>query len=421
MFRKITLPNKLRIITAPMKGTNTVTILVMCGTGSDHETEQERGISHFLEHMFFKGTKERRTPQVIKHELDTMGSISNAFTGHEYTGYFIKSGHVYFDRALDLLADIYTNALLDPKEINRERQVIVEEMHKYLDTPERYIWDIWEELLYGDQPAGRDIMGTETHVRNFTPDQFRKYFKKQYTADNTIVIVAGNFDEAHAVRKITQLFDTVRSSVPKLKGRFAETQKNPALKLHYKETDQTHIVLGFRGYDAHHPRRYAAEMLGTILGGNWSSRMWDVVRDRLGLAYAVGSAHESYSNRGFLVTYAGVAHSNVEKAIRAITAEYRKIAQNGVSAKELSRAKDYIKGTSLIGLESSSAVANFVGIEEVVTGKPVTIQEVFAKIEKIAPADIERAARELIRPDRANLAIIGPFKDGARFAKLLKL
>jgi len=167
MFLKTILPNKLRVLTAPMKGTNTVTILVLCRTGSDNESAKERGISHFLEHMFFKGTKRRATPQTIKRELDSMGCVSNAFTSHESTGYFIKAGHVYLDRALDLLADIYSNSLLDPKEINRERQVIVEEMHKYLDTPERYIWDVWEHLLFGNQPAGLgiDFSGEVVRIR----------------------------------------------------------------------------------------------------------------------------------------------------------------------------------------------------------------------------------------------------------------
>ena len=193
MFLKTVLENNLRIITAPMHGTNTVTILVMCDTGADNETPQEAGISHFLEHMLFKGTKRRPTPQHIKNELDSMGSISNAFTGHEMTGYFIKVGHVYLERALDLMADIYSNSLLDPKEIGRERQVILEEVHMIHDTPERFIGHVYEELLYGGQPAGRDVLGTEENIKTFTAGQFRSYFTRQYTAQNTVVIVAGKF------------------------------------------------------------------------------------------------------------------------------------------------------------------------------------------------------------------------------------
>ncbi|MBI3627755.1 MAG: insulinase family protein [Candidatus Sungbacteria bacterium] len=421
MFKKTILPNKLRILTAPMQGTNTVTVLVMCETGSDNETGKESGISHFLEHMFFKGTKRRPTPQTIKHELDSMGSISNAFTSHEYTGYFIKAGHVYLDPALDLLADVYTNSLLDPKEINRERQVIIEEMHKYLDTPDRYVWDVYERLLYGDQNAGWEIIGTEKNIRTFTPEQFRGYFKNQYTAENTAVIVAGNFTEAKVIAKIKKLFGRVRASRPRSKGLFKESPKALGIKLHAKETDQSHILVGFKGLTISDRERYAAELLAAILGGSWSSRIWDRVRDRLGLAYTVHTSNDAYTNRGHLTTYAGVAHGNVEKAITAVMQEYGRITRSLVSARELARTKDYVRGISLIGLEASNAVASFIGVEEVLTHKPLTIDEVFAKIEKVSARDIQRVARRLFRPERLNLALIGPHKDEAKFRRLLKL
>lgn len=422
MFKKHTLPNGLRVLTAPMKGTNTVTVLVMCATGSDNEAQKERGISHFLEHMFFKGTKNRPNSQIIKRELDSMGSISNAFTSHEYTGYYIKAGHVYLDQALELLSDIYKNSRLEPKEIDRERQVIIEEMHMRLDDPGGYVGQVFEELLYGgEQNAGWDVIGTEAHIRNFTPKQFREYFWHQYTSHNTIVIVAGNFDEAKTFLKIRKHFSKIRSGSPKPKAGFSEAQSKPVLKLYWKETDQSHLVLGFRGLHARHKDRYAAEMLATILGGSWSSRMWDTVRDRLGLAYTVQTSNDSYSNRGSFTTYAGVAHENLEKAIKAIMAEYAKIAEKGVLPKELKLARDYVKGRTLLALESSNAVANFVGLEEVVTGKPMTVAEVFRKIDALTPKDIHAAAKKIIKPQTLNLAVIGPHKDGVKFEKLLRV
>ena len=421
MFLKTVLENNLRIITAPMHGTNTVTILVMCDTGADNETPKEAGISHFLEHMLFKGTKRRPTPQHIKNELDSMGSISNAFTGHEMTGYFIKVGHVYFERALDLMADIYSNSLLDPKEIGRERQVILEEVHMIHDTPERFIGHVYEELLYGGQPAGRDVLGTEENIKTFTAGQFRSYFTRQYTAENTVVIVAGKFNESSLTKKIGRLFGGSPVAGSRPKAAFRESQKNPAVKLHYKKTDQSHLIIGFRAYDAHYQERYAADMLATILGGNWSSRMWDVIRDRLGLAYHVQTWNDTYSNRGYLATYMGVAHKNIEKAISAAVGEFRKIVASPVSEKELMRAKDYVKGTSLIALESSSSVANFVGIEEVVTRKPLTIQEVFAKIDRVTSRDVQAVARKVIKPAGFNLAVVGPFRDSTKFTKLLRM
>ena len=420
MFKKTTLENGLRIITAPMQGTNTVTVLVLCGTGSDYESREISGISHFLEHLFFKGTKNRPTPDAIKHELDGMGSMSNAFTSHEITGYHIKAGKTYLDQSLDLLADIYKNSLLTDEEINRERQVIVEEMHKDRDTPTLYIWWIWERLLWGDEPAGWDVIGTEENIRRMSRDDFMNYFTHQYVASNTAVVIAGNFDEGAALEKVKQLFGGVRESAPmRAKPAVREAQSAPALDIEYKETDQTHIALGFRGYDANHPKRYVAEVLAAILGGSWSARMWDRIREKEGLAYTVFSAYESYSNRGFLITYAGVDHRNVEKTIRSALDEYKKICAISVPDAELKRVKDYIRGTTLIGLEQSNAVASFIGGEEMLTGKPLTPDEIFAMIEVVTADDIRATASELIRPERLNLAMIGPVKDKDPFERLL--
>ena len=420
MFKKTVLDNGLRVITAPMQGTNTITVLVLCGTGSDYESREISGISHFLEHMFFKGTKNRPTPDAIKHELDGMGSLSNAFTSHEITGYHIKAGKTYLNQSLELLADIYKNSLLSEEELEKERQVIVEEMHKDRDTPTLYIWWVWERLLYGDQPAGWDVIGEEKIIRSLSGQDFADYFNHQYVSANTAVVVAGNFAEAETLKQINALFSDIRQEPPfRVKPQLKEEQSMPALKLEYKETDQTHIAIGFKGYDANHPKRYVAEVLATILGGSWSSRMWDRIRDKLGLAYTVWSTHESYSNRGYLITYAGVDHGNVEKTIKTALEEYKKITTEPVDETELKRVKDYLKGTTLIALEASNAVASFVGTEEMVTGKPMTIEEIFAKIDAVEGADILSVAREIIKPEKLNLALIGPFKDEKQFAKIL--
>lgn len=421
MFKKIVLDNGLRVITVPMQGTNTVTVLILCATGSDYEPKRVNGVSHFLEHMFFKGTARRPGPDLVSQELDGMGSMHNAFTSHEVTGYFIKAGKGYWQNSLDLLADIYRNSLLKEEEIEREKQVVVEEIHLDKDTPTTYIWWVWERLLYGDQPAGRDVAGEEKIIRALTRNDFMDYFHGQYVALNTAVVIAGNFDEPEAVEKISALFDDSRDEPPlHKKPIIVEEQFAPAVHVEYKETDQAHLVIGFRGYDANHPKRYAAEVLGVLLGGGMSSRMFTRIRERLGLAYSVWSAHESYSNRGFLTTYAGVAHENLEKTIRAALEEYQKVISETVDRKELQRVKDYIRGTTSIALEQSNAVANFVGTEEMVTGKPLTVDEVFAKIEAVSPEDLLTVGTELIRPERLNLALIGPCKEKDRLETLLK-
>ncbi len=421
MFKKNVLDNGLRIITAPMQGTNTVTVLVLCGTGSDYESKEISGISHFLEHMFFKGTKKRPAPEIVVEELDGMGSVHNAFTSHELTGYFIKAGKDYLWQSLDILTDIYRNSLLKEDEIEREKQVIVEEMHQDRDTPTTYIWWVWERLLYQDQPAGWDVIGREEVIRALKRRDFVDYFFHQYTASNTVVVVAGNFQESEIVDEIKKTFVDIRHEPPiRKKPALVEDQKSPASEIEYKQTDQSHLVIGFRGYDASHPKRYTVEVLATLLGGGMSSRMFVEIRERLGYAYTVYSAHESYSNRGYLMTYAGVDHANVEKTIKAILGEYQKLRRDGVTKKELKRVKDSIRGKTLINLEASNAVANFIGTEEVITGKPLTVEEVFAKIEAVTEEELCAVAREIIRPERLNLAMIGPFKEKEQFEKLLR-
>lgn len=420
MFKKIKLDNGLRIITAPMQGTNTITVLVLCGTGSDYESREIGGISHFLEHMFFKGTSKRPHPDMIKNELDSIGSVSNAFTSHEITGYHIKAAKSYLDQSLDLLADIYKNSQLAGEEIERERQVIIEEMHKDRDTPTLFIWWVWERLLYGDQPAGWDVIGEEKIIRSLTRDDFVNYFTHQYVASNTAVVVAGNFDEQKTIETVKNLFADVRNQPPmRSKPALTQAQTAPGLAIEYKETDQTHMALGFRGLAANHPQRYAADVLATLLGGSWSARMWDRIREKLGLAYTVWSAHESYSNRGYLITYAGVDHPNVEKTIRAALEEYKNVCTTPVSEPELKRVKDYIRGTTLISLEQSNAVASFIGTEEMVTGNPLTIDEVFAKLDAVTIDDIHKVAQEIIKPESLNLAMIGPWKDASVFQKII--
>lgn len=420
MFRKTVLDNGLRIITAPMQGTNTVTILILCETGAEYEPAAEYGISHFLEHMFFKGTKKRPTAQIINREFDSMGGFYNAFTTHEVTGYFSKVGKIYFEQALDILSDIYTDALLKPEEIERERQVIIEERKMRLDDPQTHLWHIWENLLYGDQLAGRDIIGEESTLRSIPAEAFPRYFQSQYTSKNTIVVAAGSFDESRAIGEIAKKFAGIRSGSPRGKSEFQEAQTAPAARAFTKQTDQTHLILGFRGFGIFDPDRYPMSLLATILGGSMAARLPDRIREQMGLAYTIYSENASYTNRGNFYAYAGVTHENFPKAVGAILNEYRGILENPVTPEELARAKDLVKGRLLIQLEASNAVAHFVGEEEALTKEPLTVEEVFAKIDGVTPEDVSRAGERLIRPERLNLAVVGPHS-GEDLSALLRL
>lgn len=422
MFKKEILPNGMRILTAPMQGTNTVTVLIFVGTGSNHETKQNNGISHFLEHMFFKGTTKRPSKIQIATELDGLGSVYNAFTSNEYTGYFAKVGYQYFDRAFDVVTDIFLNSTLPEEEIERERGVIIEEMHMRHDDPPSRVGYLWERLLYGDQPAGWETLGEEHIIRSLKRDDFIDYFHNQYVAKNTAVVVAGNTkDENAVVEKIKLTFAGIRDGEPRIQPEVVEKQSSPVLFHEEKNTDQMHLIMGFRAFGKNDPRIWAASLLSTILGGGMSSRMFLEVREELGLAYHISTSFDDYNRYGYLATYAGVPMEKLDKALETILNEYVKIRDNAVPEDELKKARDMIKGNTLISMESSSTLATFIGGEEILTGRPMTIDEVFAKLDVVTPEDIQAVARDIIKGDGLNLALLGSKYDSGRLERLLKI
>lgn len=421
MYKKTTLKNGLRIITVPQKTSQAVTVLVLVGTGSKYETKEISGISHFLEHMYFKGTKKRPTPLSVAETLDKIGGIYNAFTGEDYTGYYAKVAVSHFGTALDWVSDIFLNSLLPKKEMEKERGVIIEEINMYLDTPMIYIGELWKKVLYGDQPAGWDIAGTKETVAKITHKQLLNYMESQYVASNTIVCIAGRISSGKAINEIKNYFSQIKTIKAKPKPSVFERQNKPEILLYSKKTDQTHIALGVRTYNLFHPFRYSLEFLEIILGGMMSSRLFQEVRDKLGLAYYIRTNAEANPETGFLVTQAGVDNKRVEKAIKVILKEYKKISQKKMSEKELKKAKDNFKGKLALTLESSDAKAAFYAGQELLENKILTPEEIFKKIDKISVNDILKVAKDVFRPEKLNLALIGPFKDKEKFKKLLKL
>jgi predicted Zn-dependent peptidase len=422
MFKKISLPNNLRVITIPMSGVTTATILVMVNTGSNNETKEKNGISHFLEHMFFKGTKKRPASHIITSEVDAMGGYSNAFTSHEYTGYYLKAPHGKFDAALDLISDIYTNSLLAEEEVEKERGAIMQELRMYRDNPDRYIFDLYEDVLYGDQPAGWDTIGTPETLKNMRADDLKNYFLNQYTVENSFVVVSGNIDADSVVQKIRDAFGGIRSGNPKLRPAVKEAQQSPASLVSYKDTDQTHIVLGARAFGVNADnKRVPASVLSHILGGSMASRLFQEIREKRGLAYAVHSSFDPGTTYGSFFTYTGVDHENSKKVIPLILEEYQKIREEKVPQDELGRAKESMKGRLALSLEGSDSLAFYVGGEEVLTGKPMTPDEVYGRIDAVTADEVRAVAQEIFVPERLNLAVIGPYKDKHRFESLLKL
>ena len=421
MFKKITLKNGLRIIVISQKGTQAATVLALVGTGSKYEKKEENGISHFLEHMFFKGTKKRPDKIDIAETLDKIGGIYNAFTGEDYTGYFAKVSASNFELALDWVSDIYLNSLLPEKEMEKEKGVIIEEINMIYDHPMSYVSTLWNKLLYGDQPAGWDIAGTKESVSGISRQELLDYMNSQYVASNTIVCLAGNINIPSAIEKIKKYFSSIKSTKPFEKPRVIERQTSPELLLHTKNTDQSHICFGARSYNVFHPQKYAQDLLAVILGGMMSSRLFIEVREKLGLAYYVKTTIDSNPDTGCLVTQAGVDNKNIEKAISTILKEYKKISQKRISPAELKKAKDYVKGKTALLLESSDALASFFAAQELLEKEILTPQEIYAKIDKVTTGDILKVAKDIFQPSKVNLAIIGPFEGKEQFKGLLKL
>lgn len=419
MFKKTILPNGLRVLTVPMQGVTTVTILVMADTGSNNEDKAKNGISHFLEHMFFKGTTKRPTSKIIAEEVDQMGAYTNAFTGKEYTGYYIKAPAHLFDEALDLLADIYNNSLVSQEEVEKERGVIIQEIRMYNDRPERILSEVFDELLYGDQPAGWKIAGSPEIVEGMRADDLKDYFMRQYTAENSFVVVSGNHDEDDMVQKVSAAFSGIRNGETRKRPSIVEEQSAPAVKIFFKETDQTRLMIGYRAFGVHDPMRVPASVLAHILGGSMASRLWEEIREKRGLAYSVHTSFDSNTTYGEFSTYAGAEHHNAEETIRLILAEYSKIREGGISDAELMRAKESMKGRMALSLEASDDLAFYVGGEEVQTGHPLTIEEVFAKIDRVLKEDIKAVTERIFTSNRLNLAIVGPHTDEEKFQKIL--
>lgn len=413
--------NGLRLVVVPMKSTQTITVLVLVGTGSRYETKDINGISHFLEHMMFKGTAKRPKWLQITKELDSIGAQYNAFTSKEYTGYWVKASSEHFNFILDVISDIFLNSKLEEKEIQKERGVIIEEMNMYLDLPPRYVGDLYEELLYGDQPAGWKVIGEKDTVSKLARQDFVNYFNTHYLAENTIIAVAGNVDKEKIEKQAARFFMDARKGRKVTRQSVFESQKKPEIKLHYKKTDQTHFILGVRAFDMFSPKIETAEVLGTVLGGGMSSRLFIEVREKQGLAYYVKCGADAYTDHGYLATQAGIDNKRIEKAIRIVLKEYKKMKDKPVPKHEIKKAKEYIKGHLAIELESSDSVATFFASEWLLKNETLTPEEKLSKIMAVTADDVQEAANEIFRPEKLNLALIGPFEDKGKFEKLLEV
>lgn len=413
-FEKKVLKNGVRVIMAPMRDTDTVTVLVMTGTGSRYETRRENGIAHFLEHMFFKGTEKRPEKFTIAHELDAIGAEYNAFTGKEYTGYYAKVVSKYFSTALDVVSDIFLHSKLEQKEIDLERGAILQEINMFEDMPMRRVGELFERQLYGDTPLGWDIAGPKENIKRFRRSDFLRYMKRGYVSKNVIVGVAGKMDSGKAYREIEKSFSFLSEGKKPEYKRILDRQKYPLVSIQYKKTDQTHFVVGVRSFDRYHKDRYVLGVIATILGGGMSSRLFMEIREKRGLAYSVHTETEMYHDAGYLATQCGVEHSNMEESLSIILKEYVKISQEKISEEELNKAKEYIKGKMAMGLEGSFDVVEYLVSQEVTRDEIVLPEERIRRIDAISAEDILRVSREIFIQRGLNLTVIGPHSESKR-------
>jgi predicted Zn-dependent peptidase len=417
VFERFQLGNGLRVLTAPMPHAQSVSCFLMLAAGSRYETPETNGIAHFAEHMFFKGTERRPTARDVAGEIDSIGGEFNAFTGKEYTGYYVRCAAATRDTALDVLVDMLRNSRFDPTEIEREKGVIIEEMNMYYDTPRDFIGGVYESLLYGDQPLGWDIIGRKETVRGATRETFLDYTDTWYRPNRMVVGVGGQVG-ADVQEKLEALLGDME---PGNAGHPEPVRENGAgrVKVHTKQSDQAHVVLGVRSRPLVDPDRYVLQLLATVLGGGMSSRLFTEVRERRGLAYYVYGMNHAYTDAGSLYAQSGVDIKRIDEAVSTIVEQFRLLADEPVPADELEKARNFAKGRFVLQLESPHGTIMFGLRREVLEGRADEPADVLAALDAVTAEDLQRVAREIV-DSGFHLAVIGPFDDPARFEQLVE-
>ncbi len=419
VFERTNLSNGLRVVTAPLPHAQSVACYIMLSAGSRYENASNRGIAHFAEHMFFKGTEKRPTSRDLTTIVDGMGGEFNAFTSKEYTGYYIRCAGAERDTALDVLVDMLRNSKFDAGELEREKGVILEEMNMYFDTPRDYVSSVYEELLFGDNPLGWETLGKRETIKAATRETFVDYLDHWYTPARMVVGVAGMVGDDLHTRLEDLLGDLggngAGSPVPAVVDRSSE----PRVRVHRKDSDQAQICIGVPSYELTHPDRYALQLLGTVLGTGMSSRLFLEVRERRGLAYYIYGLNSAYTDAGTLYAQGGVDIKRVEEAITVIVEQFRGMASEVVPADELEKARALAKGRFVLQTESPNGLLLFGLRREVLEGKAAEPEELLDGLDAVTAEDVLRVAQDVIGNGRLRLAVIGPFDDADRFEKLL--
>ncbi|MEK7498100.1 MAG: pitrilysin family protein [Patescibacteria group bacterium] len=415
------LKNGLRVLVVPMPGLESATLTVWVKVGSRDEKDEILGISHFLEHMVFKGSKKRPSAREISQVVDGIGGEFNAATGKEWTNFYIKARAGSLETAFDILSDMVLNPVLSEEEIEREKGVILEEKKMSDDNPMMDIPDLFENLVFKGEALGRDIIGTEKSIKNIKKEDFKNHKMMHYFADNLLLTVSGGVKEAEVMKLAESYFGKLNNGkqTPLRQG-FAG-QAKPQVLLKTKKDAQVNMILGFRGYPLGHKNRFAEAVLASILGMGMSSRLFIEIRERRGLAYSVRTSPEHYIDTGYFATYVGVDPNKCEEAITVMLAQHYGITngQLPIFNKELKKAKEFLKGHLALSLEDTKSVNYFFGERQLLLDRIETPEDIYGGIDKVTIKDIVNVAKELFKKENLNLALIGPYTDASKFEKLL--
>lgn len=421
IYAKKVLPNGLTLLTVPIETASSITMSIFVKAGSRYEEKKVNGISHFLEHLHFKGSKKYPSAKLLSETVDSIGGEFNANTGKEHTQYFIRAAYEHLPLVFNVLTDMLQNPLFDEREIEREKGVIIEEINMYKDNPQIHVESLFEETLWPQTPLGRDIAGTAEVIRGIKKQDILDYRLKFYQPGNTIIAISGNFQQK-------QLEDLVEHHWSHLPGRktdgyepVVEKQSGPRLAVENKITEQAHMIVGFAAYSYKHKANYILRILTTVLGGGMSSRMFLRIRERMGLAYYVSTSFNNYLDTGDFFVQAGLKVASAPQAMEVILEELRKIRDRGISAKELKKAQEYVKGKIALAMEDPHDKLEWYLGQEAFTGQVRTIKQAFEDLDKVTVQQVEKVAEDLIQNDQLNMAIIGPFADKSVFEKKLTL
>ena len=414
MYTKVVLDNGLRVITSTMPHSRSVCLAILVGAGSCYESKEEAGISHFAEHLFFKGTQRRPTSKEITQDIEGVGGIINGGTDKEVTIFWCKVASSHFPIALDVLSDLLLNSRFDNEGIEQERRIINEEINMNMDLPQQRINMLIDELLWPEQPLGREVIGYKETVSSLTREHLLNYVARRYMPNNTVISIAGNIQHEDAVAQIEPLFDKWAAG-ELLAGYITNDKQTEArLRIEPRDIEQAHLCLAVHGFSRSHPQRFTLDLLNTVLGSGMSSRLFTEIREHKGLAYDISSYTEHFLNSGSFGIYAGVDPEKIETAVAAILEELSKIRQ-GITAGELTRAKELSKGRLYLRFEDSQNVALWYGAQEILTQQILDIDDVISIVDAIPLDELKEVAEEIVTDSGLNLAVTGPIKEAESY------